>query len=120
LSHNLWQGGNPVLPETFYNPEEYLKEVRLINLTKGGNHTITHKEEYQILFLSDYILENLIQVSQIPPGVLKDNKIILPKGLMFTLHREKLFTLLKGKLFIPKNQINRLILLNINSASLRS
>jgi hypothetical protein len=120
LSHNLWQGGNPLLLETLHNPGENPKEVRLINLTKEGNHTITHKEEYQILFLPDYILDNLIQVSQIPPGVLKDNNIILPKGLMFTLCRDKLFTLLKGKLFIPHNLINQIILLRINWVSLRS
>jgi hypothetical protein len=58
------------------------------------------------LFLPDYILDNHIWVSQIPPGVLKDNNLILPKGIIFTLYRDKLFTLLKGKLFIPHNQIN--------------
>jgi hypothetical protein len=114
---NLWQRGNPILSETLHNPREYLKEVRLINLTTRGNHTITHEEEYQILFLLDYILDNLIRVSQIPPGVLKDKNLILPKGLMFTLLREKKFTLIKGKLFIPHNQINRLILLRINQVS---
>jgi hypothetical protein len=105
------------LSEILHNPREYLKEVSLINLTMRVNHTITHKEEYQILFLPDYILDNLIRVSQIPPGVLKDNNLILPKGLMFTLLREKLFTLLKGKLFIPHKQINQLILLIINLVS---
>jgi hypothetical protein len=99
-------GGNPLFPETLHNPGEYLKEVHLINPTTGGNHTITHKEEYQNLFLPNYILDNLIWVSQIPPGVLKDKQLILHKGLMLTLLREKMFNLLKGKLFIPHNQIN--------------
>jgi hypothetical protein len=106
LSHNLWQGGNPPSLETLHNPRENIKEVHLINLTKEGNHTITHKEEYQILFLPDYILDNLIWVSQIPPRILKDNHLILPKGQMFTLHRDKMFTLLKRILFIPHNLIN--------------
>jgi hypothetical protein len=83
----------------------------------GGNHNIIQKEEYQILFLLDYILDNLIWVSQIPPGVLKDNNLILPKGLIFTLLREKLFNLLKGNIFILHNQINQLILLKINLVS---
>jgi hypothetical protein len=113
-------GGNPLLLETLHNPGEHLKEVRLINLTKEGNHTITHKEEYQIYSFWIIFWTTLSEVSQIPPGVLKDNNIILPKGLLFTLCRDKLFTLLKGRLFIPHNLINRLILLRINRVSLRS
>jgi hypothetical protein len=113
-------GGNPLLLETLHNLGEYVKEVHLINFTKGGNHTITHKQEYQIPFLPDYILDNHIQVSQIPPGFLKENKLILPKGQMFTLHRGKMYILLKGRLFIPHNLINHLILLRIHQVSLHS
>jgi hypothetical protein len=40
-----------------------------------------------------------------PTWVLKENHLILPKGQIFTLRREKMFTLLKGRLFIPHNLI---------------
>jgi hypothetical protein len=45
------------------------------------------------------------RVSRIPLGVLKDNNLILPKGQLYTLHKDKLFTPLKGKLFIHHNLI---------------
>jgi hypothetical protein len=97
------EGGKPSFAGNPSQSWEYLQEVRLMNPTMGGNHTITHKEEYQILFLLDYLLDNLVRVSQIPPGVLKENNLILPKGLMFILPKGLMFTLLKGKLFIPHN-----------------
>jgi hypothetical protein len=110
------------LSETLRNPREYLQEACLINPTLGENHTITHKEEFKIMFLPDYLMNNLIQASQIPPRVLKDNRFILPKGLMFILPmglmcillRDKLFNPLKGKLFIPRNHINRFTPLRIH------
>jgi hypothetical protein len=81
-----WQGGNLLLLETLHNPREYLWEAHLPNPVLGGTHIITHKEGYQILFLPDHLMDNLIQeASQTPHGVLKDNNLILPKGLMFTL-----------------------------------
>jgi hypothetical protein len=80
----------------------------------GGTHIITHKEEYQILFLLDYLMENLIRAtSQTPPGVLKDNNLILPMGLMCIHLWDLLPTLLKGKMFILflGKKITRLIML---------
>jgi hypothetical protein len=74
----------------------------------GGTLIITHKEEYQILFLLDHLMDNLIRVaSQTPPGVLKDNNLILPMGLMCIHLRDLLLNLLKGTMFIlfPGKQI---------------
>jgi hypothetical protein len=115
-----WQGGNLCLLETLHNPREYLQEAHLPNPTLGGTHIITHKEEYQIMFLPDHLMDNLIWESQTPPGILKDNNLILPKGLMFILPmglmciclRDLLLTLLKGKMFIllMGKQITRLIM----------
>ena len=45
-------------------------------------------------------MDNVIQASQIPPRVLKDNNLILPMGLMCIYLRDLLLTLLKGKMFI--------------------
>jgi hypothetical protein len=60
------------------------------------------------MFLMDYLMENLIRVSQKPPRVLKDNNLILLKGLMFILPMvlmcihlwDILLTFLKGNIFI--------------------
>jgi hypothetical protein len=78
-----WQGGNLCLLETLHNPGDYLSEAHLPNPMLGGTHIITHKEEYQILFLPDHLMDNLIWAAcQTPPGVLKENNLILPMGLM--------------------------------------
>jgi hypothetical protein len=86
----------------------------------GGTHIITDKEEYQILFLLDHLMDNLIRAAyKTPPRVLKDNNLILPKGLMFILPiicirlRDLLLTLLKGNMFIllMGKQITQLIML---------
>jgi hypothetical protein len=62
----------------------------------GGTHIITHKEEYQIMFLPDRLMDNLIRAAfQTPPRVLKDNNLILPMGLMCIRLRDLLLTLLK-------------------------
>jgi hypothetical protein len=55
-----WHGGNLRLLETLHNPGEYLQEKILPNPTLGGTHIITHKEEYQILFLLEHLMDNLI------------------------------------------------------------
>jgi hypothetical protein len=95
-----WKGGNLRLLETLHNPREYLPEAHLPNPMLGGTHIITHKEEYQILFLLDHVMDNLIWASQTPPRVLKENNLILPMGLMFIRFRDLLLTLLKGKICI--------------------
>jgi hypothetical protein len=80
----------------------------------GGTHIINHKEEYQILFLLDHLMDNFIwAASQTPPGVLKDNILILLMGLMCTRLWGLLLTLLKGKMFIllMGQQISGLIML---------
>jgi hypothetical protein len=78
-----WQGGNLRLLKTLHNLGEYLPKAHLPNPMLGGTHIITHKEEYQIMFLLDRLMDNLIRAaSQTPPGVLKDNNLILPMGLM--------------------------------------
>jgi hypothetical protein len=67
----------------------------------GGNHIITHKEEYQIMFLPDRLMDNIIQAaSQTSPGVLKEKNLILPMGLMCICLQDLLLTLLKGTMFI--------------------
>jgi hypothetical protein len=109
-----WQGGNLRLLETLPNIGEYLKELLLPNLTLGGTHIITHKEEYQIMFLSDCLMDNLIwTASQTPPRVLKDSNLILPMDLMCIRLWDLLPTLLKGTMFILflGKQITRLIML---------
>jgi hypothetical protein len=109
-----WQGGNLRLLETLHNPGEYLMEAHLPKPMLGGTHIITCKEEYQILFLPDHLMDNLIRAaSQTPPEVLKDNNLILPMGLMCTRLQDLLLTLLKGKMFIllMGKQITRLIML---------
>jgi hypothetical protein len=69
--------------ETLHNPREYLQEALLPNPTLGGTHIITHKEEYQIMFLLEHLMDNLIRAaSQTPPGVLRDKNLILLMGLM--------------------------------------
>jgi hypothetical protein len=95
-----WQGGNLRLLETLHNPGEYLQEENLPNPTLWGTHIITHKEEYQILFLLDHLMDNLIWASQTPPGVLKENNLILPMGLMCIRLRDLLLNILKGNMFI--------------------
>jgi hypothetical protein len=103
---NLWQGGNLLFSG---NPSQSwgVPQGGTFNQpTKGGHHTITHKEEYQILFLLDYLLDNLIRVSQIPPGVLKDNNLILPKGLMFTLLKGQNIYPPQGKTVYPSSREN--------------
>jgi hypothetical protein len=100
--------------ETLHNPGEYLWEAHLPNPILVGTHIIKHKEEYQIMFLLKHLMENLIQVaSQTPPGVLRDNKLILPMGLMCIHLQVLLLSLLKGKMFIllMGKQITRLIML---------
>jgi hypothetical protein len=100
--------------ETLHNPGEYLQEAHLPNPTLGSTHTITHKEEYQILFLLDHLMDNLIwAASQTPPRVLKDNKLILPMGLMCIRLLDLLLILLKGNMFIllMGNQITQLVML---------
>jgi hypothetical protein len=80
----------------------------------GGTHIITHKEEYQILFLLDRLMDDLIQAaSQTPPGVLKDINLILPMSLMCIHLQDLLLILLKGTMFIlfMGKQITRLIML---------
>jgi hypothetical protein len=112
-------GGNHRLLETLHNPGEYLWEAHLPNPMLGGTHIITHKEEHQIPFLLEHLMDNLIWESQTPPRVLKDNNLILPKGLMFILPlmcislQDLLLTLLKGNMFIllMGKQITRLIML---------
>jgi hypothetical protein len=96
-----WQGGNLRLLETLHNLGEYLPEAHLPNPMLGGTLVITHKEEYQILFLPDHLMDNLIRAaSQTPPRVLKDKNLILPMGLMCILLWDLLLTLLKGSIFI--------------------
>jgi hypothetical protein len=96
-----WQGGNLCLPETLHNHGEYLLEAHLPNPTLGGTHIRTQKEDYQILFLSEHLMDNLIQAaSQTPPGVLKDNNLILPMDLMCIRLQDLLLTLLKGTMLI--------------------
>jgi hypothetical protein len=96
-----WHGDNLRLLETLQNPREYLSEAHLPNSMLGGTRIITHKEEYQILFLPDYLMDNLIwAASQTPPGVLKDNNLIFPMGLMCIQIQDLLLTLLKGTMFI--------------------
>jgi hypothetical protein len=100
--------------ETLHNPREYLLEAHLPNPMLGGTNIMTHKEEYQIMFLLDCLMDNLIWVaSQTPPGVLKDNNLILPMGLMCIRLQDLLPTLLKGIMFILflGKQITRLIML---------
>ena len=73
------------------------------------------------MFLLDHIMDKLIQASQTTPGVLKDNNLILPKGLMFILptglmciHLQYIpLTLFKGNMFIllMGKKITRLIML---------
>jgi hypothetical protein len=109
-----WKGGNLRLLETLHNPGEYLREAHLPNLTLEVTHIITHKEEYQILFLLDHLMDNLIRAaSQTPPGVLKDNNLILPMGLMCIRLRDLFLTILKGTMFIlvMGKKITRLIML---------
>jgi hypothetical protein len=60
------------------------------------------------MFLLDHLMDKIIWAYQTPPGVLKDNNLILPKGLMIILPmgllcihlRDLLLTLLKGIFFI--------------------
>jgi hypothetical protein len=67
----------------------------------GGTLIITHNEEYQILFLLNHLMDNLIRAtSQTPPRVLKDKNLILPMDLMYIGLRDLLLTLLKGTMFI--------------------
>ena len=92
-----WQGGNLCLLETLHNPREYLQEAHLPNPMLGGIHIITHKEEYQILFLPDHLMDNLI----------------LPMGIMCIRLWDLLLTLLNGTMFILflGKQITQLIML---------
>jgi hypothetical protein len=84
------------LLETLHNLREYLQETLLPNPTLGGTDIITHKEEYQILFLLEHLMDNLIRaISQTPPGVLRDNNLILLMGLMCIRLWDLLVTLLK-------------------------
>jgi hypothetical protein len=109
-----WQGGKFHLLETLHNPREYLPKAHLLNSMLGGTHIITHKEEYQIMFLPDHLMDNLIwATSQTPPGVLKENNIILPMGLMCIHLQYLLLTLLKGTMFILflGKKISQLIML---------
>jgi hypothetical protein len=100
--------------ETLHNPGEYLLEAHLPNPMLGGTLIITHKEEYQILFLPDHLMDNLIwETSQTPVGVLREKNLILPMGLMCIHLRDLLLILLKGKMFILflGKKITRLIML---------
>jgi hypothetical protein len=59
-------------------------------------------------------MDNLIRAaSQTPPGVLYDNNLILPMGLMCIRLQDILLTLLKGTMFIllMGKKITRLIML---------
>jgi hypothetical protein len=111
---HCWKEGNLFLLETLDNIGEYLLEVHLPNPMLAGNHIITHKEEYQILLLPDHLMDNLIRVaSQTSPGVLKDNNLFLPMGLMCICLWDLLLTLFKGTMFILflGKQITLLIML---------
>jgi hypothetical protein len=113
IVNQLPEGVNLRLLETLHNPGEYHLEAHLPNPMLGGTHIITYKEEYQILFFPNSLMDKLIWASQTPSGVLKDNNLIFPKGLMCIRLRDLLLTLLKGNMFIllMGKQITRLIML---------
>jgi hypothetical protein len=61
-----------------------------------GGHSY-HNPQGGLLNLVPSRPSYLIQASQTPPGVLKDNNLILPMSLMYICLQDILLTLLKGK-----------------------